>query len=212
MPRSAAGDPGSCDLREVLNALLYQKRTARQRRLLPHHLPNRPGSVEISGCSCDLGFCGCEVVGGLEFGRWDVAYPTVEAPVAVPVGPPGCGELDLGEGLPGPVARRRASRSAVGHRLVHSWSSRPQPGPEASSDRDRASRPSGDGSPVASTRAPHAANPAHAASTFLPSTPAGTSELWTALAVVAAQKGTSALPITIGARPRTNRSGQGAFR
>jgi transposase len=37
--RSATGDPGSCDLREVVNALLYQNRTGRQWRLLPHDLP-----------------------------------------------------------------------------------------------------------------------------------------------------------------------------
>ncbi|WP_411154106.1 transposase [Streptomyces sp. Iso 434] len=37
--RSATGDPGSCDLREVVNALLYQNRTGCQRRLPPHDLP-----------------------------------------------------------------------------------------------------------------------------------------------------------------------------
>ncbi|MFD1313898.1 transposase, partial [Streptomyces kaempferi] len=37
--RSATGDPGSCDLREVMNALLYQNRTGCQWRLLPHDLP-----------------------------------------------------------------------------------------------------------------------------------------------------------------------------
>lgn len=37
--RSATGDPGSCDLREVVNALLYQNRTGCQWRLLPHDLP-----------------------------------------------------------------------------------------------------------------------------------------------------------------------------
>jgi transposase len=37
--RSATGDPGSADLREVVNALLYQNRTGCQRRFLPHDLP-----------------------------------------------------------------------------------------------------------------------------------------------------------------------------
>nr|WP_157878527.1 IS5 family transposase [Streptomyces chattanoogensis] len=37
--RSTTGDPGSCDLREVVNALLYQNRTGCQWRLLPHDLP-----------------------------------------------------------------------------------------------------------------------------------------------------------------------------
>lgn len=37
--RSATGDPGSCDLRDVVNALLYQNRTGCQWRLLPHDLP-----------------------------------------------------------------------------------------------------------------------------------------------------------------------------
>ncbi|MCP3770714.1 IS5 family transposase [Streptomyces sp. MAR25Y5] len=37
--RSATGAPGSCDLREVVNALLYQNRTGCQWRLLPHDLP-----------------------------------------------------------------------------------------------------------------------------------------------------------------------------
>lgn len=37
--RSATGDPGSCDLREVVNALFYQNRTGCQWRLLPHDLP-----------------------------------------------------------------------------------------------------------------------------------------------------------------------------
>ncbi|WP_435818843.1 transposase [Kitasatospora cineracea] len=37
--RSATGDPGSCDLREVVNALLHQNRTGCQWRLLPHDLP-----------------------------------------------------------------------------------------------------------------------------------------------------------------------------
>ena len=31
--RSATGDPGSCDLREIVNALLYQNRTGCQWRL-----------------------------------------------------------------------------------------------------------------------------------------------------------------------------------
>lgn len=37
--RSATGDPGSCDLREVVNALIYQNRTGCQWRYLPHYLP-----------------------------------------------------------------------------------------------------------------------------------------------------------------------------
>nr|WP_240813219.1 transposase [Streptomyces sp. DASNCL29] len=36
---SATGNPGSCDLREVVNALLYQNRTGCQWRLLPHDFP-----------------------------------------------------------------------------------------------------------------------------------------------------------------------------
>ncbi|WST79784.1 transposase [Streptomyces sp. NBC_01136] len=39
--RSATGDPGSRDLREVVNALLYQNRTGCQWRLLPQ--TSRPG-------------------------------------------------------------------------------------------------------------------------------------------------------------------------
>jgi transposase len=35
----ATGAPGSCDLREVVNALLYQNRTGCQWRLLPHDFP-----------------------------------------------------------------------------------------------------------------------------------------------------------------------------
>jgi transposase len=37
--RSATGDPGSCDLREVVNAIFYQNRTGCQWRLLPHDFP-----------------------------------------------------------------------------------------------------------------------------------------------------------------------------
>ncbi|MGW1658455.1 IS5 family transposase [Streptomyces atratus] len=37
--RSATGDPGACDLREVLNAIFYQNRTGCQWRYLPHDLP-----------------------------------------------------------------------------------------------------------------------------------------------------------------------------
>lgn len=37
--RSATGDPGSCDLREVVNAIFYQNRTGCQWRMLPHNLP-----------------------------------------------------------------------------------------------------------------------------------------------------------------------------
>lgn len=37
--RSATGDPGSCDLREVVNAIFYQNRTGCQWRLLPHGFP-----------------------------------------------------------------------------------------------------------------------------------------------------------------------------
>ncbi|WP_374936993.1 MULTISPECIES: transposase [Streptomyces] len=37
--RSKTEDPGSCDLREVVNALLYQNRTGCQWRLPPHDLP-----------------------------------------------------------------------------------------------------------------------------------------------------------------------------
>ncbi|WTQ63277.1 IS5 family transposase [Streptomyces sp. NBC_00161] len=37
--RSATGDPGSCDLREVVNAIFYQNRTGCQWRMLPHDFP-----------------------------------------------------------------------------------------------------------------------------------------------------------------------------
>jgi transposase len=37
--RSATGDPGSCDLKEVVNAIFYQNRTGCQWRYLPHDLP-----------------------------------------------------------------------------------------------------------------------------------------------------------------------------
>ncbi|MET8183997.1 transposase, partial [Streptomyces sp. NPDC005336] len=37
--RSATRDPGSCDLREVVNAIFYQNRTGCQWRYLPHDLP-----------------------------------------------------------------------------------------------------------------------------------------------------------------------------
>ncbi|MFD7378890.1 transposase, partial [Streptomyces mirabilis] len=37
--RSATGDPGVCDLREVVNAIFYQNRTGCQWRYLPHDLP-----------------------------------------------------------------------------------------------------------------------------------------------------------------------------
>ncbi|WP_153547173.1 transposase [Streptomyces sp. RB17] len=37
--RSATGDPGACDLREVVNAIFYQNRTGCQWRYLPHDLP-----------------------------------------------------------------------------------------------------------------------------------------------------------------------------
>ncbi|MFD3875196.1 IS5 family transposase [Streptomyces sp. NPDC058623] len=37
--RSATGDPGSCDLREVVNAIFYQNRTGCQWRYLPHDFP-----------------------------------------------------------------------------------------------------------------------------------------------------------------------------
>ncbi|MFE7330123.1 IS5 family transposase [Streptomyces sp. NPDC057565] len=36
---SATGDPGACDLREVVNAIFYQNRTGCQWRYLPHDLP-----------------------------------------------------------------------------------------------------------------------------------------------------------------------------
>ncbi|WWQ69363.1 IS5 family transposase (plasmid) [Streptomyces sp. Q6] len=38
--RSATGDPGSCDLREVMNAIIYQNRTGCQWHYLPHDLPS----------------------------------------------------------------------------------------------------------------------------------------------------------------------------
>lgn len=38
--RSATGDPGSCDLREVVNAIFYRNRTGCQWRYLPHDLPS----------------------------------------------------------------------------------------------------------------------------------------------------------------------------
>ncbi|MCX4862803.1 IS5 family transposase [Streptomyces sp. NBC_00257] len=38
--RSATGDPGTCDLREVVNAIFYQNRTGCQWRYLPHDLPS----------------------------------------------------------------------------------------------------------------------------------------------------------------------------
>ncbi|MFZ3555878.1 IS5 family transposase [Streptomyces sp. BH055] len=37
--RSATGDSGSCDLREIVNAIFYQNRTGCQWRYLPHDLP-----------------------------------------------------------------------------------------------------------------------------------------------------------------------------
>lgn len=37
--RSATGDPGACDLREVVNAIFYQNRTGCQWRYLPHDFP-----------------------------------------------------------------------------------------------------------------------------------------------------------------------------
>jgi transposase len=37
--RSATGDPGSCDLKEVVNAIFYQNRTGCPCRYLPHDLP-----------------------------------------------------------------------------------------------------------------------------------------------------------------------------
>ncbi len=37
--RSATGDPGACDLREIVNAIFYQNRTGCQWRYLPHDLP-----------------------------------------------------------------------------------------------------------------------------------------------------------------------------
>lgn len=37
--RSATGDRGTCDLREVVNAIFYQNRTGCQWRYLPHDLP-----------------------------------------------------------------------------------------------------------------------------------------------------------------------------
>ncbi|MFJ8406288.1 IS5 family transposase [Streptomyces microflavus] len=37
--RSTTGDPGSCDLREAVNAIFYQNRTGCQWRMLPHDLP-----------------------------------------------------------------------------------------------------------------------------------------------------------------------------
>ncbi len=43
--RSATGDSGSCDLREVVNAIFYQNRTGCQWRMLPHDLPCLVGGV-----------------------------------------------------------------------------------------------------------------------------------------------------------------------
>ncbi|ADI04568.1 transposase [Streptomyces bingchenggensis BCW-1] len=43
--RSATGDAGSCDLREVVNAIFYQNRTGCQWRYLPHDLPGLVGGV-----------------------------------------------------------------------------------------------------------------------------------------------------------------------
>ncbi|MET7311273.1 IS5 family transposase [Streptomyces sp. NPDC005134] len=37
--RTATGDPGGCDLRDVVNAIFYQNRTGCQWRYLPHDLP-----------------------------------------------------------------------------------------------------------------------------------------------------------------------------
>ncbi|WP_338119120.1 transposase, partial [Streptomyces prasinopilosus] len=37
--RSATGDPGGCDLRDVVNALFHQNRTGCRWRCLPHDLP-----------------------------------------------------------------------------------------------------------------------------------------------------------------------------
>ncbi len=39
MARSATGDPGSCDLREAVNAIFHQNRMGCQWRYLPHDLP-----------------------------------------------------------------------------------------------------------------------------------------------------------------------------
>lgn len=38
--RPATGDPGSCDLREVVNAIFYQNRTGCRWRYLPHDPPS----------------------------------------------------------------------------------------------------------------------------------------------------------------------------
>ncbi|MFP3986032.1 transposase [Streptomyces sp. E11-3] len=37
--RSATGDPGDCDLRNVANTIFYQNRTGCQWRYMPHDLP-----------------------------------------------------------------------------------------------------------------------------------------------------------------------------
>ncbi|WUX65370.1 transposase (plasmid) [Streptomyces sp. NBC_01431] len=37
--RSATGDPGACDLREVVNAIFHRNRTVCQWRYLPHDFP-----------------------------------------------------------------------------------------------------------------------------------------------------------------------------
>ncbi|CAL9627121.1 hypothetical protein SUDANB15_05962 [Streptomyces sp. enrichment culture] len=47
--RSATGDPGSCDLREVVNAIFYQNRTGCRWRYLPHDLPSWPAVFHSFG-------------------------------------------------------------------------------------------------------------------------------------------------------------------
>lgn len=47
--RSATGDPGFCDLREVVNAIFYQNRTGCQWRYLPHDLPHGQQLGEVLG-------------------------------------------------------------------------------------------------------------------------------------------------------------------
>ncbi|OEJ21273.1 hypothetical protein AS594_37275 [Streptomyces agglomeratus] len=54
--RSATGDPGSCDLREVVNAIFYQNRTGCQWRLLPHDFPAWSAVFTTSACGVRTGW------------------------------------------------------------------------------------------------------------------------------------------------------------
>lgn len=53
--RSATGSPGSCDLREVVNAIFYQNRTGCQWRYLPHDFPAWSAVFYYFGLWCEDG-------------------------------------------------------------------------------------------------------------------------------------------------------------